>query len=101
MAAMTLHPLAPWLFVCGLAYCREHLNGGLMPDIVIPTLSPRYKPAMKDALVKVALWDLSGDQWVQVHNYAEWNENEDDQREARSEKARRAAEARWNAKQRA
>ena len=94
MAAMTLHPLAPWLFVAGLCYCREHLNGGLMPALVIPTFTPLYKPAMRAALITVALWDQSGE-WVQVHDYAQWNETEDAQREARTAKASRAAHARW------
>ena len=96
MSAMMLNPLAPWLFVCGLAYCREHLNGGQIPRIVIPTLTPGYKPQMAAALTTVALWETSGDDWVQIHDYEFWNQSEDDQREARSAKARRAAEARWS-----
>ena len=96
LGAMALAPHAPWLFICGLAYCREHLTGGLMSPLVIPTLSPLYKPAMRDALVTVGLWEGLGDGWIQVHDYEDWNQTEDDQREARSAKAKRAADARWN-----
>jgi hypothetical protein len=95
MAAMSIDPLAPWLFVCGLAYCREHLNGGLMHFLVIPTLMPLYKPRMRSALLTAGLWDDSGNDWVQVHDYEVWNQSEDDQRQARSDKASRAATARW------
>lgn len=96
MAAMMLQPLAPWLFVCGLAYCREHLNGGLMAKIVIPTLMPFYKPKMHDALFTVNLWEASGEDWVQIHDYGGWNDTEDAQRENRAEKASKAAVARWD-----
>jgi hypothetical protein len=98
LGAMQLAQHAPWLFICGLAYCREHLTGGLMSPLVIPTLTPLYKPAMRDALVTVGLWEGLGDGWIQVHDYEDWNSSEDTQREARSAKARRAADARWNRK---
>jgi hypothetical protein len=97
MSAMSLQPLAPWLFVCGLAYCREHLNGGMMAALVIPTLMPLYKPKMAEALYTVNLWERSGD-WVMVHDYEFWNATEDHQREARSEKASKAANAMWEKK---
>ena len=94
MAAMSMHAQAPWLFICGLAYCREHLTGGHMPSLVVPMLTPGFKGAMKDALVTVGLWEVvSGD--IQVHDYEDWNQSEDEQREARSAKASRAAAARW------
>lgn len=95
VAAMSIDPLAPWLAVCGLSYCREHFTGGLIAPLVIPTLMPLYKPKMAQALFAVGLWDGVGDGWAQVHDYEFWNTSEDAQREARSAKASRAAHARW------
>jgi hypothetical protein len=94
IAAMAIDPLAPWLFVAGMCYCRKYLNGGLMHNLAVPTLMPLYKPRMRSALITVVLWEDSGD-WTQVHDYEDWNQTEDDQREARSEKASKAATARW------
>lgn len=98
IAAMSLHKLAPWLHVCALSYCREHLTGGLMAPAVLPTLTPFYNPKMSEALITVNLWEDVGDGWVQIHDYDELNAKEDAQREARSAKARKAADARWNAR---
>lgn len=96
LAAMSLQPLSPWLHVCGLSYCREHLTGGLMAPLVIPTLMPLYRPKLRDALITVGLWESAGDGWVQIHDYESFNHSEDEQREKRSAKARRAADARWS-----
>ena len=94
VAAERHHVLAPWLFVCGLAYCRRHLTGGRIPKEVVATLVRGYKGAMVTGLIKEGLWDDMGPEYV-VHDYDKWNQGEDEQRNRRKEKARRAAEARW------
>ena len=63
MSAMMLNPLAPWLFVCGLAYCREHLNGG-NPSNRHSDANARVQATNGGALTTVALWETSGDDWV-------------------------------------
>lgn len=95
MAAMSIEPLAPWLFVCAISYCREHLTGGLIARLVVPTLMPGYKPKIAQALVTVNLLEESGKDWLQVHDYESWNFSEDQQRVNRSAKARKAANSRW------
>lgn len=95
--AESRHIRAPWLFICGLAYSRRQMSGGLIPKTVIPTLVRGYSSKMKDALTFAALWDLLDDGSVVVHDYDEWNASEDLQREARKEKARKAALKRWEA----
>lgn len=101
VAAGEAHNLAPWLFVCGLAYCRRYLNGGLIPAPVVPTLTPLYRRSAVEALVKSGLWepvtlpDTKKAHAYAVPSYEEWNSGEDAQRAARKEKARQAATARW------
>lgn len=96
IAAMMLDPLAPWLWICGTSYCREHMTGGLIAPLVVPTLMPLYKPKIRNALVTVNLWEDKGDGWIFVHDYPEFNDREDDQRAARSAKAKHAAKQRWS-----
>ena len=90
LGAMELHPLAPYLFVCSLAYCRRNLNGGLIPALAVSGLMPKYTKKVADALVTVQLWDRLEDGCIQIHDYEEWNHSE-----ARSAVGRKAAMARW------
>lgn len=95
VAAGGAHELAPWLFVCGLAYCRRHLTAGLIPAPIVPTLTPLYRRAAVGALVRAGLWEEVGPPGLPpgaylVHDYEEWNAAEDGQRQARVEKARKA-----------
>lgn len=89
------HPLAPWLFVCGLAYCRSHLSGGSIPAPIVPTLTPLYKAAAVKGLIASGLWevvqlpDARPTAYI-VRDYEDWNHSEDAQRQRRIEKARRA-----------
>lgn len=96
VAAEVLDDRAPWLFVCALTYCRRYLTGGLIPTAVIPTLVRKYRPAMSKALLQVCLLEPATEHALTIHDYDDWNAGEDEQRVARSEKARRAAQARWN-----
>lgn len=94
IAAMAIDPLAPWLYVCGLGYCRKYLKAdGVIPELAVPTLMPLYKPKMRQALIDVVLWEQLDIGWLCVHDYVDHNHSEDAQREARTEKARKAANA--------
>ena len=92
LAAGTLHPLAPWLFVCGLCYSRRAGNGGLIPVEKVRLLTPLYKPAARNALLQVALWDELPGGAVQIHDYGQWNKSNTE----RSASARNAAQVRWS-----
>lgn len=86
---------AAWLFVCGLAYVRRHGTKGLIPKGAVGQLTDRTKPAqLAKRLVEVNLWVDIDDEHFAVHNYDEWNRPQ----ESRSEAARKAARARWDAK---
>jgi len=99
MMATALHPMAPWLFVCGLAYCRRNHSGGLIPALAVSLLLPKYRKTMADALVTVNLWErVGGDGAVSVHDYAEWNRSEAEEMgraKTRHERAKKGAAARW------
>ena len=93
LAAGELHQLAPWLFVCGLTYCRRSASDGLIPGPKVRTLTPLYKKPARDALVMIGLWDeVDGCDAVEVHDYSQWNRTN----EERSASARNAAQVRWN-----
>jgi hypothetical protein len=92
LAAGDIHPLGPWLFVCGLTYCRRAGTSGLIVAAKVRTLTPLYKPGARDALIQVCLWDTVDDKGaVEVHNYSGWNRTN----EERSASARNAAQVRW------
>lgn len=94
-------PVAPWLFVAGLGYCRKHLTAGVIPAAVVPSLTPLFKTGAAKALVGAGLWEelrLPESKDVEsyvVHDYDQWNSGEDAQRVARVQRARKAAAARW------
>ena len=92
LAAGELSPVAPWLFVCGLTYSRRAGNGGMIPAAKVRTLTPLYRPAARNALLTVALWDELSDGSVQIHDYGQWNRTNDE----RSASARNAAAVRWS-----
>ena len=71
-------PVAGWLWLGGLGYCRTAENDGFIPKAIVPTLVPGIKSAFKHAsvLVEVGLWDdaIGG---YQVHDYLAWNPSKD------------------------
>ena len=91
LGAGDIHPLAPWLFVCGLTYSRRAGSGGLIVASKARTLTPLYKKGAQDALVTVGLWDEIPKTGVQIHDYGQWNKTY----EERSASARNAAQVRW------
>lgn len=92
LAVGEIHPLSPWLFVCGLTYCRRAATGGLISGPKVRTLTPLYKKAARDALVQIGLWDEIPNVGIEVHDYRQWNRTN----EERSASARNAAQVRWN-----
>ena len=91
LAAGDMDALAPWLFVCGLTYCRRSGSDGLIIGPKVRTLTPLYKKGARDALVQIGLWDDLGNGDVEVHDYRQWNRTN----EERSASARNAAQVRW------
>lgn len=88
------------LDVCGMCYAREHNTDGFIPGAALGTLGPIRNPRKAaDALVRSGRWSWDaelGGWWV--HDYAEFNPSDEMDRaaaEARREKARKAARARW------
>lgn len=88
---------AGWLFVCALAYCRRNKTAGVVPKKVVPRLSDRRKPLdLAGKLVDVHLFEDRGDHF-RIHDYDEWNRSAEEEERKRSERAARAARARWDA----
>lgn len=76
--AVQAGPVAAYLFVCGLCYCRKYNTGGFIPGKVIPTLGVSTNPRrMVDALVIAGLWDRAEGGFA-VHDYAGFYADEDD-----------------------
>lgn len=90
---------AGWLWLCGYSYVNRNLTDGFIPKAAVPRLSDRKNPTKLAArLVEVGLWEDKGDSYY-MHDYDQFNQTAKDavQKKAqRSEKARRAAEARWS-----
>lgn len=64
-------PVAAYLFVCGLCYCRKYRTSGFISDAAVKTLGVTTNPKkLIDALVTARLWDRI-DAGYQIHGYAE------------------------------
>lgn len=63
-------PVAAWLYVCGLAYCRRYNTGGFIPAKAVKTLGVTTNPRrLIDALIAANLWERA-DKGFAVHDYA-------------------------------
>ena len=86
---------AAWLYVAALCWVNRTLTGGRIPKAVVPRLTDRKRPlALAARLVAERLWEDDGSDFL-VHDYESWNRSAEAKRQARQDKARKAAEARW------
>jgi len=105
--AVQAGPVAAYLFVCGLCYCRRYHTGGFIPAKAIPLLGVTSNPKrMVQALVEVGLWDVAEGGW-NVHDYSGFyadevdkQQKEQERREATDERRNRSAAAKqgWRAR---
>lgn len=72
--AVQAGPVAAYLFVCGLCYCRRYHTDGFIPTKALPALGLTARPArMVDALVDCGLWDRIEDgSGFKIHGYSEF-----------------------------
>jgi hypothetical protein len=90
--AVEAGPVAAYLYVSALCYCRRFHTGGFVPAKALPTLGVATNPKrMVAALVDVGLWDAV-DGGFQVHDYDGFYADEDDKamREAVRQQKREA-----------
>lgn len=70
--AVEAGPLAAYLFVCGLCYCRRFHTDGFIPRKALPMLGVSGNPRrMVDRLIDVGMWHLDGDGW-RINGYEEF-----------------------------
>jgi hypothetical protein len=85
------------VFIFGLGHCAQHGTDGFIPAIALGLI--HGKPRDAAMLVQVGLWhELPGG--YEVHDYREFQPS-DEESQKRSDKARKAAEARWEKSRRA
>jgi hypothetical protein len=82
------------VFIFGLGYCAEQGNAGFIPEGALGLFHGNARSAQ--LLVEVGMWHDRPGGW-EVNDYAEYQPTDDAAR-ARSDKARKAAEARWSKK---
>jgi len=76
--AVQAGPVAAYLYVCALCYCRRFHTGGFIPAKAIAGLGVARKPVrMIEALVGVGLWDVV-EGGYHVHDYDGFYADEDD-----------------------
>lgn len=100
---MRAGPAAAWLYIAGGCYCTRHLTDGLIPRVVVPTLTILPKPyALAAVLVAENLWNEHGDDYL-VHDYLEFQpsreqveKQREEARERRAKGGRRSADVRAN-----
>jgi len=84
-------PVAAWLWLCGVMYCRRGLTDGFIPTAVVPTLVVGLRNSYRFAarLVEVGLWHeaLGG---YRVNDYLHWNPAKQTVQEYREGERRRA-----------
>ena len=65
-------PVAAYLYVCGLCYCRRFHTDGFIPKHAIASLGVSTRPIrMIHSLVEAGLWDITDGGW-KVHDYQEF-----------------------------
>lgn len=67
-------PAASWLWVCGLAYCKEGMTDGFIPDEAVDFLGVREARPLIPALVAAGLWDEVEGGW-QLHDFLDHNQS--------------------------
>jgi hypothetical protein len=80
------------VFIFGLGYCAEQGNTGFIPEGALGLFHGNARSAQ--LLTEVGMWHDRPGGW-EVNDYAEYQPTDDAAR-ARTEKARKAAEARWS-----
>lgn len=76
--AVQAGPVAAYLFVCGLCYCRKYHTGGFIPQKAIASLGVSRKPTrMIESLIGAGLWDIV-EGGYKVHDYDGFYADEDD-----------------------
>lgn len=95
------HPRAVGLHAMAITYSSRHETDGFLDAIWVEERLPNAKERAGCvlALVSAGLFSEVEGGW-QVHDYLDYNPSRvelDEQREARSESARKAAKARWGA----
>jgi hypothetical protein len=82
-------PVAAWLFICGLCYCRKYLTGGFIPTHAVKTLGAQ--PKAITALVEARLWEGDrGGYWI--HGYSAFYQDDAD-KQTSEERRRQKREA--------
>lgn len=79
------------VYVFALGYCGQHGTDGFVPGTALGLIHGKERDA--NLLISVGLWhELPGG--YEVHDWLEFQPSSDETR-ARSDKAKKAAEARW------
>ena len=105
--------LARWLYVAGLCYANRNLTGGRIPKGAALRLTDKASKRLIDKLLATPvpghgpLWEDHGDHY-RIHNYSPKQQSAEKRRaekqqekERRSQHAKRAADARWAAEEEA
>lgn len=82
------------VYIFGLGHCAEQGTDGFIPNAALGLIHGTPKAA--EQLVSVGLWHVLPGGW-DVNDYTDYQPS-DEESKARSAKARRAAEARWGAR---
>lgn len=94
-------PVASFLFVCGLCYCRKYHTDGFIPMHAVKNLGVTTNPKrLVETLIAVKLWDLASNGY-QVHDYrklyddTEVKEQREERRQKKREAGRKGGQASW------
>jgi len=82
---------AAFVYICGMAYSGRHGTDGFIPKEALPRINGR--PADADRLCAVGLWKDIGGGW-DINGWDEYQASDASTKE-RSDRARKAALARW------
>lgn len=84
--AVQAGPVAAYLFVCGLCYCRKHHTDGFIPEKAVASLGASTNPRrLVDILVRAVLWERNAGGY-RVHDYQQMYS--DDAEKARQDEKR-------------
>lgn len=90
---VTAGPIAGFLFVAGVCYCRRFHTNGFIPDAAVKTLGVTLQLRKSvETLIAVGLWDRTDDGY-NVHDYQQMYENDAAEKEAKIRARQRLREA--------
>jgi hypothetical protein len=83
----------------GILYCNHYRTDGIIRDVSISTLMPKYRPSYLSELISGRLWIPVADDEYEIHDFLDWNRSRaqiEEDLERKRKAGRKGADSRWH-----